>query len=160
MRSRLLGWRLVSHFEVWPDPSLPGLEGRVQQVVGPLVAVTTATASREALLRVASTAQFDLTEERRTSRQGGILAILVQLAQATGVTPAKIYLQAVVAQTEVVGASVAVQGIAARDVASVCRQLQMDPVKDRQGRFVLFDPADHRAALEQYGLVEPEASTA
>jgi hypothetical protein len=69
------------------------------------------------------------------------LAAMVRLATQATELPARIYLQEVV---RAISASVEPsEGPApsARAVPAFCQQLGMRPTKDRQGRWVLFDPA-------------------
>jgi hypothetical protein len=155
LRNTLLGWKVMTYFDKMEVPHLPGLEGRVKQVYGPLLAVSSEQA-RARLLKKAKAAQADLRGERRDSQDGEVLAALVTLAETEH--PSKIYLQKVA--NRVNDQVTSPEPVNAKDVARVCRMLGLEPVKDGKGRYVHFDPADHRAAMEQFGLGDEPGAAA
>ena len=152
LRGWLLGWRLKSYFEPLEARTLPDLDGRLQQVFGPLLSVLQSPKLRSSLEAVAGRAQAELREARSESPDGAILAAMVRLASQAGRLPAKIYLQGIVGEISLSLESAEGPAPTARIVSSFCQQLGMLPTKDGKGRWVLFDPAAHLPVLEQFGL--------
>jgi hypothetical protein len=93
--------------------------------------------------------QADLTEARRTSLEGRILAALLELAMP----------QARIHYTSVRDRLKPSQGspwsVGSRDVGRICKQFGLPRGKDRDGYYVVFAPADHGPLLSKYGLAPP-----
>jgi energy-coupling factor transporter ATP-binding protein EcfA2 len=152
LREWLLSWRLKSHFEPLELLTLPGLDGRLQQVFGPLLSVLQSPKLRASLEAVAGRAQAELREARSESPDGAILAAMLRLSQQAGTLPARMYLQDIVREIPFSTNPVEGPTPTARMVSSFCQQFGLQPMKDRKGRWVLFDPAAHAQVLEQFAL--------
>jgi hypothetical protein len=77
---------------------------------------------------------------------------MLRLSQQAGTLPARMYLQDIVREIPFSTNPVEGPTPTARMVSSFCQQFGLQPMKDRKGRWVLFDPAAHAQVLEQFAL--------
>lgn len=151
LRGWLLSWRLNSYFEPFEPRWNAGLDGRIQQVFGPLLSVLVSSKLRLLLEGMADRAQAELREARSESPDGAIFASMLLLASQAKCIPVRLYLQDIVANVPASADASERSGPSAKMVSSFCQQLGMQPTKDRKGRWVDFDPADHGSVLQQFG---------
>jgi hypothetical protein len=163
IRNKLLRFRHEHYFVPLKDVEPPDGENRLAQLVLPILMTVADDASEQALAAAIRGLRGDMAEERKNSTEGRFVEALLNVWTKRG-TPAPCKLKL----TEIAEEATKLLPLAkdgheykpysAKTTATKLRGLGVEvdtDNRDRDGRWIMFDPARHEALIEQYGLSAP-----
>jgi len=151
LRNQLLRWRFDHFFKPLRPVAALAIEHRLRQVYEPLAQVIDDPAALEALRANMFALQSEMTETRRSSFEGKVLAALLKrhgLAQAKG--QVRVSVKDLAQDVQKDGGWD--DPPSPRKVATACRGLGFTVERASEGRYVMFAPEASEEVLGRYGL--------